>query len=111
MILTTEQQNAVSYDNHSLIVACPGSGKTRTLIAKMLRCLDEVQDSPHKIGCLTYTNAAVHEIEYRLRSYGHSGDENYYDICTIHSFCLVNVLNFFYDLIPEYAKGFYVLPT
>lgn len=111
MILSPAQLCAVSVEEHTLIVACPGSGKTRTLVAKMLRCLDEVRDTPYKIACLTYTTAAVHEIEYRLWRYGQSGDEKFCDISTIHSFCLANILDFFYEYIPEYENGFSVLSS
>jgi DNA helicase-2/ATP-dependent DNA helicase PcrA len=109
MKLNKEQREAVKYDGNTLIVACPGSGKTRTLVAKLLRCLEEVRDTSRKIACLTYTNAAVYEIENRLRAYGRCGDEDYCDISTIHSFCLVNILNYFYWRIPEYSKGFSVI--
>jgi DNA helicase-2/ATP-dependent DNA helicase PcrA len=110
VILTEVQRKAVSSDSNSLIVACPGSGKTRTLVAKSLRCIEEVRDSPFRVACITYTNAAVHEIEYRLRSYGRTGDEDYCDVSTIHSFCLLNVLNHFHELIPSFANGFTVIP-
>ena len=109
MRLTPAQRKAVKYDNNALIVACPGSGKTRTLVAKLLHCLDEVRDTSRKIACLTYTNAAVHEIESRLRQYGKCGDEEYCDVATIHSFCLGNVLSSFYFRIPEYVDGFTVI--
>ncbi|HHT9106836.1 MAG TPA: ATP-dependent helicase [Candidatus Wujingus californicus] len=109
MNLTKIQRDAVKYDGNTLIVACPGSGKTRTLIAKLLHCLEEVRDTSRRIACLTYTNAAVYEIENRLRSYGKCGDEEYCDINTIHSFCLVNILNKFYWRIPEYSNGFSVI--
>lgn len=109
MRLSKEQRDAVRHDGNTLIVACPGSGKTRTLVAKLLNCLDEVRGTSRKIACLTYTNAAVYEIEDRLRAYGKCGDEDYCDISTIHSFCLVNILNYFYWRIPEYAQGFSVV--
>lgn len=111
MILTDEQLNAVKSNNNALIVACPGSGKTRTLVAKMLRCCDEVRDTARHIACITYTNAGVYEIENRLRKYGSTGDEIYCDISTIHSFCLNNILQYFYWRIPEYKNGFLVLPS
>ena len=108
MNLTAEQRSAVKCKENTLIVACPGSGKTRTLVAKLLHCLEEVRDTSRKIACLTYTNAAVYEIENRLRKYGKCGDEEYCDVSTIHSFCLVNILNNFYWRIPEYSNGFSV---
>ena len=109
MNLTKEQRDAVKYEGNALIVACPGSGKTRTLVAKLLYCLDEIRESSRKIACLTYTNTAVYEIEDRLRKYGRCGDEEYCDVSTIHSFCLVNILNNFYWRIPEYSNGFSVI--
>lgn len=111
MNLTADQLHAVQNENNSLIVACPGSGKTRTLVTKMLRCLDDVKDTSRRIACITYTNAAVYEIEHRLRKYGTTGDEIYCDISTIHSFCLNNILQYFYWRIPEYKNGFIVLPS
>jgi DNA helicase II / ATP-dependent DNA helicase PcrA len=109
MKLSKEQRDAVKHEGNTLIVACPGSGKTRTLVAKLLYCLDEVRGTSRKIACLTYTNAAVYEIEDRLRAYGKCGDEDFCDISTIHSFCLVNILNHFSWRIPEYAQGFSVV--
>lgn len=109
MRLNKDQRNAIRYNENTLIIACPGSGKTRTLIAKLLHCLDEVRDTSRKITCLTYTNAAVYEIENRLRAYGESDDEDYCDISTIHSFCLTNILSNFFWRIDEYSGGFSVI--
>ena len=69
MQLTTEQQKAVRSQGNTLLDACPGSGKTRAIVAKVLRCVDDVRDTPRKIAVITYTNA-VYEIESRLRIYG-----------------------------------------
>lgn len=110
MVLTNEQRKAINCDRHTLLVACPGSGKTHTLAAKLINCLDEVRGTPRKIACITYTNPAVYEIEDRLKTYGSAGDEDFCDISTIHSFCLTNILQNFYWYIPEYKKGFKVLP-
>lgn len=110
MVLTDEQRKAINCNRHTLLVACPGSGKTHTLAAKLISCLDEVRGTPRRIACITYTNPAVYEIEDRLKSYGSTGDEDLCDISTIHSFCLTNILQNFYWYIPEYKKGFKVLP-
>lgn len=109
MRLNKDQRNAIKYNENTLIVACPGSGKTRTLIAKLLHCLDKIRETSRKIVCLTYTNAAVYEIENRLRAYGESGDEDYCDISTIHSFCLTTILSNFFWRIDEYSGGFSVI--
>lgn len=110
MKLTPQQQEAVRHGAHSLVVACPGSGKTRTIIAKLLTCVDKVRESARRIACITYTNTAVYEIEDRLRSYGSGGDAEYCEVSTIHAFCLNNILRHFYWRAPELAKGFVVLP-
>ncbi len=111
MNLTNEQRSAVCCDDNTLLEACPGSGKTRAIVAKILRCLDEVRDTPRKIAVITYTNAAVYEIESRLRIYGTTGDLDSCEVSTIHSFCLNNILKRFCWRCPEYAAGFVLLPS
>ncbi len=108
MLLTEEQRVAVQNDGNTLLVACPGSGKTRAIVAKLLRCVTQVRDTPRRVACITYTNAAVSEIEQRLRVYGRTGDENYCDVSTIHTFCLQQILRNFYWRLPQYSRGFVV---
>ncbi|MEQ1492242.1 MAG: UvrD-helicase domain-containing protein [Terricaulis sp.] len=91
MMLTDEQKRAVRCDDNLLLTACPGSGKTRVIISKVSRAIEEVRDTPRAVACITYTNAAVHEIESRLRHHIQPGDDAYYDVCTIHSFCLNHI--------------------
>ena len=110
MILNDQQRDAVTQDGHTCLVACPGSGKTRTIIAKILRCVSEVSGSTRRIACITYTNTAVDEIESRLREYGSGSDLDYCEVGTIHSFCLNNILRPHYHRLPELAEGFKVLP-
>jgi len=109
MILTVEQRKAVEYHDNLMLAACPGSGKTRVIISKLSRLLDEVRHTSRMVGCVTYTNSAVHEIEGRLRQNVQPGDEINYDICTIHSFCLNYIFRPFCHLINGYKKGFSVL--
>ena len=107
--LTFEQKNAVRCDDDLMLTACPGSGKTRVIISKLSRAIDQVRNTPRAVACITYTNAAVHEIEARLRYHIQPGDDAYYDICTIHSFCLNHIFRPFCHLIDGYKKGFRVL--
>jgi len=109
MKLTREQKNAVRCDENLMLTACPGSGKTRVIISKLSRVVDEVRNTPRAVGCITYTNAAVNEIEARLRQHIQPGDDAYYDICTIHSFCLNHIFRPFCYLIKGYKNGFKVL--
>jgi DNA helicase II / ATP-dependent DNA helicase PcrA len=109
MTLTTEQKNAVRCDEDLMLTACPGSGKTRVIISKLSRAIEKVRGTPRAVACITYTNAAVHEIEARLRHHIQPGDDAYYDICTIHSFCLNHIFRPFCWLIEGYKKRFKVL--
>jgi DNA helicase-2/ATP-dependent DNA helicase PcrA len=103
-----EQREAVECDEHVCLASCPGSGKTRTVIARMLRCLNSVRDTSRRIACITYTHAAVDEIEARLRRFSESDDQLYYEVSTIHSFCLNHILRPFGSLLPELKDGFQV---
>jgi DNA helicase II / ATP-dependent DNA helicase PcrA len=111
MRLTAEQRDAVSEHGHVCLVSCPGSGKTRVIIAKLLQCIDSVRDSTRRIACVTHTNAAADEIDYRLRENSFSDDELYYEISTIHGFALHNILGPFHHLLTEFRAGFTVLTS
>lgn len=109
MILTPEQRNAVNCDSNISLEACPGSGKTRVIVAKLLRCIQDVRETPRKIAAITYTNAAVYEIQTRLRTYATSDDMDCCEVSTIHSFCLNNILSRFYWRVEGYETGFRLL--
>lgn len=107
--LTPEQRGAVIHDGNLLLTACPGSGKTRVILAKLLGLADSVVGTPQFIGCITYTNAAVDEIETRLRTFGSNASAAKCEISTIHSFCLHFILRPYCWLIPEIPPAFQVL--
>ena len=93
------------------MVACPGSGKTRAIIARLLRSVDELRETPRRVACITYTNAAVYEIENRIRTYGRTGDDDYCDVSTIHAFCQYNVLRHYNWMLENFPDGLTVLPS
>lgn len=109
MGLTPNQLAAVSHPENIFLDSCPGSGKTRTIIAKLLRCLEEVQGTPRRIACITYTNAAVHEILDRLRTQGSSRFEETAEVATIHAFCLNTILHYHSWRIPFLRDGFKIV--
>lgn len=111
MKLTGQQRNAVQHMGHTVITACPGSGKTRTIIAKVLRCIDELSGTPRKVACITYTNTAVHEIENRIRASGAATREGCYEVSTIHAFCQANILGKYHWMTEAYKDGYIVLPS
>lgn len=107
--LTPEQREAVEHDGNLLLTACPGSGKTRVILAKLLKLADQLVDTPRFVGCITYTNAAVDEIEARMRAYGSNAVADRCEISTIHAFCLQFILRPYGWLIPEVPASFQVL--
>lgn len=91
------QRTAVEKDGHTVVIAGPGSGKTRVLsirIAKLLR--DEIPQ-PKGVACLTYTRMMSKELENRLSSFGVLHRPNIF-IGTVHSFCLQQILIPFSEL-------------
>lgn len=111
MKLTNEQRAAVDHCGNAVITACPGSGKTRTIIAKIQKCVDEIRDTPRKVACITYTNTAVYEIENRVSQNQGGADEGVCEVSTIHSFCQSNILTPYYWKTEDYKDGFTVLPS
>jgi len=103
--LTPQQAAAVAHGGNMMLTACPGSGKTRTLIAKLVKEIEDVRGSPKQICCITYTNTAVQEIEQRTREQMQPDDERHFVVSTIHAFCLNDVVRPFGWLRPELAAG------
>lgn len=111
MRLTDEQKHAVHETGHVCLVSCPGSGKTRVIVAKLLRCIEAVQNTPRRVACITHTNAAADEIDSRLRRLCFGQEDKHYEVATIHAFALKNILTPFHHFLPELAGGFTVLTS
>jgi DNA helicase-2/ATP-dependent DNA helicase PcrA len=109
MRLTDEQRNAVGDAGNVCLVSRPGSGKTRVIVAKLLRCIDSVVDTTRRVACITHTNAAADEIDSRLRETCFGNEDKYYDVATIHGFALQNILRRFHQLLPELQNGYTIL--
>jgi DNA helicase-2/ATP-dependent DNA helicase PcrA len=107
--LSPSQREAVERASNVCVVSCPGSGKTRTIVAKLLACLEEVRGTARKVGCITYTNAGVYEIESRIRELVGADDHDGYEVSTIHSFCLRHIVRPYAYLLPELRSGFTIL--
>lgn len=107
--LTRDQRRAVDCEENIELSACPGSGKTRVIIAKLLRLAETVEGTPRSIGCITYTNAAVDEIEFRIKQVGTNALFERCEIATIHAFCLQFILRPYRWLVPEVPSAFKIL--
>lgn len=55
-------------DTPCLAIAGPGSGKTRTIIAKAARLIQTHGDDLSTVALVTFTKAAAREMEHRLRA-------------------------------------------
>ena len=86
MVLNNEQENYVKCMNDSLVIACPGSGKTRSICSKILHLLDQNKNPRDHFAVLTFTNRAAGEIYERI-SHSSVMPDNLW-LGTIHSFCL-----------------------
>lgn len=70
-----------------LLIAGPGTGKTRTLIARIIYEIENHKINPEQILTLTFSNKAAGEIQNRLESVLKNTSEKL-RIATFHSFCL-----------------------
>jgi DNA helicase II / ATP-dependent DNA helicase PcrA len=66
---TDEQSRIIACDGSAFVAACPGAGKTRVLVERARRLL-KVGISKQGIAFLSFTEAAVSELEDRLRNEG-----------------------------------------
>ncbi|MCH4896470.1 ATP-dependent helicase [Marinilabiliaceae bacterium JC040] len=105
--LNSEQEKAIFEQNSVLLVACPGSGKTRTLIYKIAYELSRLKSEKEFIIAITYTNAAADEIKDRVELLG--VDVTQLWIGTIHSFCLEWILRPYSLYLDELKNGFSVI--
>lgn len=63
---THEQMRIIGHTGPAFVAACPGSGKTRVLVERARKLLADTSPG-HGIAFLSFTIAAVSELEERLR--------------------------------------------
>ena len=101
-----EQAAAAEECGHCVVLAGPGSGKTKTLTTAMARAILEDVAEPRGVACITYNNECALELEGRLEKLGvESGDRIF--IGTVHSFALSQVIApYARCVLPELAQPF-----
>ncbi|GGK19078.1 DNA helicase [Yeosuana aromativorans] len=77
--------NHIRNGNNFLLSGGAGSGKTYTLVQVIKKCIEDFPTS--KVACMTYTNAAVKEIEERV-------NHKNLNVSTIHDFLWDNIKHF-----------------
>lgn len=92
--LSAQQMEVVNHvDGPLLVVAGPGSGKTRVLTERVRALLTEVPGH-FRVLALTFTNKAADEMRERLADLGEARQRAF--VGTLHSFCL--------DMLSERGK-------
>ncbi|MDE2730125.1 MAG: ATP-dependent helicase [Bacteroidota bacterium] len=85
--LSAIQKQAVDWGNGAvLVLAGPGTGKTRVLTCRIARLLDSSRDQTFRILALTFTNKAAHEMQERVNVLADGLTRRTY-IGTFHGFC------------------------
>lgn len=97
--LNTGQRRAVeATEGNVRVVACPGSGKTRTLVTRYAYLTEEVGIPEENILCISFTNKATREVKERIKKMkGRNFNSDL--ITTYHGFCIKVLrgnMNFFH---------------
>ncbi|MED4886525.1 ATP-dependent helicase [Lysinibacillus fusiformis] len=105
--LNSHQLDAVTTDKNALVIACPGSGKTRVLTSKIAYELERLESKKKFIVALTYTNRAAEEIQRRLDDLGIPQEQLW--VGTLHSFCYQWIIKPYSAYEPALINGFSII--
>lgn len=89
MDLNTQQTEAAHYDGDAkniLVVAGAGTGKTTTIVGRILFLIQEKNIPPSRILALTFTNKSAKDLVSRIES--ETNDTEMVSASTFHSFCI-----------------------
>ncbi|NCB48269.1 MAG: hypothetical protein EOM55_01370 [Clostridia bacterium] len=118
MKFTDDQKKVLENNSKKLLVsASAGSGKTATIIEKIVRIITEEKVEIEKLLSITFTDASSVEVKIRLKDALREGasTDNFVreqfeklsvaDISTLHGFCSKMIRKYFYqlDLKPNFA--------
>ena len=85
--LNPEQREAVlDFDHNLLLLACAGSGKTRTITSKIAYAVESGLMQPYQILAVTFTNRAAGEMRERVQAMLPGRDLSGLEMRTFHSF-------------------------
>jgi len=83
----TEQKQAIEFDNgNTLILAGPGTGKTRVLTERIKFLIEQKNAEPEKIWAVTFSNQAANELQKRILNLIDKESAEKIRISTFHAF-------------------------
>ena len=82
-----QKKVVTSTDGPLLVVAGPGSGKTRTITHRIAYLIENNHCSSENIIAMTFTNKAAEEMKNRLSFLIKPNKQNKINASTFHSFC------------------------
>lgn len=89
MSLNAKQKNAVSCDDNCLVVACPGSGKSKVVVSKVVSILE--QNPEANIVVVTFSREGANELRERLSPLLSANELKHVYASTFHSLALAHL--------------------
>jgi DNA helicase-2/ATP-dependent DNA helicase PcrA len=100
-----EQREAFHHDGHCVVLAPPGSGKTKLLTTKAVWLANNSVAPGRRLACVTLTNPAASELRTRIRHLGQPGGSKVI-VGTVHSFAWSHIVRPFASAagFPEWSR-------
>lgn len=105
--LNLQQRQVCVNEGNILLKACPGSGKTRTLIYKLAYSVEKYITSQKLNIAITYTHRATDEIKERIEKIDIPADKVW--VGTIHQFCLEFIIRPYTMYNERLRKGYHII--
>ncbi|NOI82620.1 ATP-dependent helicase [Vibrio tubiashii] len=103
---TAEQECYISssIQQHVFLEACPGSGKTEVISAKVAKEVKSWKKHPGGMAVLSFSNSATDELKERVSRYLNTGITTYpHFLGTFDSFILKNIVNpLIFQILPHF---------
>ena len=100
-----QQFSAYKAEANTVIIAGPGSGKTKILTLKAVSLLKSSIKEPCGLACISFSRETVRELKKRLKRYGYIPNKKDF-LGTVHSFSLLHVIQPYAHLYPQYNVSY-----